>query len=113
MGSSTVSGSVESPGGTGEGRRALRGGGLNDGRDFRGSGSRGRSCSFTFASTGSSIGSNSLVKLACPTMNDISVLTTGRRRSGLLRGVLGDYRRGVGGGPVGPFRGGIGGWEGD
>ena len=113
MGSITVSRSVKSPGGTGEWRRALSGGGLNDGRDFEGSGRQGISFAFTFASTGSGIGGNSLVKLASAIMKDIGLRTTWRRGSGLLRGVPGDYRRGKGAEAVGPVWGGVGAWGGE
>ena len=101
MWSRTVPGGVKPPGSTGERRRALRRGSLNEGRDFRSSGTRGRSFAFDFASTGSGIGSNSLVKRASATMNDISLRTTGRRESSLVRNVSGDYPRGVGTGAVG------------
>ena len=102
-----MSGSEESHGGTGQGKRVLRGGGLDDGRDFPSSGTRPRSFAFIFASTGSSIGSNSLVKHPSATINDICVHTIGRRGSGLLSGVTGHHRRGVGVGAVGPLRGGV------
>ena len=71
MGDRYVPGGVESPCGTGEKRRTLGRGGLDDGRDFGGRGSRGRLLSFTFALTGSSIRSYSLIELAGATMDDI------------------------------------------
>ena len=67
-----VPGGVESPCGTGEGRRTLGGGSLNDGRDLGGSGSRMRFLSFGFAPSGTSICSNGLIEFAGATINDIS-----------------------------------------
>ena len=78
MGGRYVPGGVESPCGTGEGRRTLGQGTLNDGRDFGGSGIGGRFLSFAFAPTGSSICSNSLIEFGGATMDDIRVRMGGR-----------------------------------
>ena len=85
MGGRYVPGGVESPCGTGEGRRPLGRGSLNDGRDFGGSGSRGRLLSFAFAPTSSSLCSNSLIEFAGATMDDIGI-RTGRRGDSRLGG---------------------------
>ena len=78
MGGRYVPGGVESSCGTGERRRTLGRGGLNDGRDFGGSGRGGRFLSFAFAPTGSSIRSNSLMEFAGATMDDLSIRTGGK-----------------------------------
>ena len=68
-----VPGHVESPCGTGERRSTLGRGGLNDGRDFRGSGRGGRLLSFAFAPTDSSIYSKSLIEFAGATRNGLGI----------------------------------------
>ena len=73
MGGRHVPGGVESPCGTGEGRRTLGRGSLDDGRDFGRSGGRRRLLSFAFATTGGGIGSNSLIEFAGATMDSIGV----------------------------------------
>ena len=78
MRSRYVPGGVESPCGTGERRRTLGRGGLNDGHDFGGSGRGGRFLSFAFASTGSGICSNSLIEFAGATMDGLSIRTGGK-----------------------------------
>ena len=78
MGGRYVPRGVESPCGTRDGRRTLRLGSLNDGRDFGGSGSGGRLLSFALAPTGSSICSNSLIEIAGVTMDDIGIRMGGR-----------------------------------
>ena len=78
MGGRYVPGGVKSPCGTSERRRTLGRGGLNDGRDFGGSGRGGRLLSFAFAPMGSSIRSNSLIELAGATMDDLSIRTGGK-----------------------------------
>lgn len=85
---------IESPSCTGDGGRALGQDSLHDRRDFGGSDSRGRLFAFAFATMGSCAHSNSLVKFASATMDNISVKSTGRGNSGLGRDVSGDYRRG-------------------
>ena len=91
MGGRYVPGGVESPCGTSEGRRTLGRGGLNDGRDFGVSGRGGRFLSFAFATTGSSIRSNSLIEIAGATMDDLSIRLGGRGDGWLEEGgVTGD-----------------------
>ena len=90
MGGRYVPGGGESSCGTGERRRTLGGGGLNDGRDFGGSGRGGRLLSFAFAPRGSSIRSNSLIELTGATMDGLSIRTAGRGDGWLGRGVTGD-----------------------
>ena len=96
VGGRAVPRGIESPRGTSEGRSTLGGSSLSDGRDFGGSGSRGRLLSFAFAPAGSSIRSNSLIEFAGATMDDNGIRMGGRGDSMLGRGVTGDCRRGGG-----------------
>ena len=89
MGGRYVPGGIESPCGTGERRRTLRRGGLNAGRDFGGSGRRGRLLSFALAPTGSSTCSNSQIELAGATMDDLGIRMGGKGDSWLGGGCHG------------------------
>ena len=93
VGGTCVPRGVESPCGTGDGRRPLARGSHNDGRDFGGRGSGDRFLSFAFAPAGSSICGNSLIEFAGATMDDIGIRTGGRGDSWLGGAVTGDCRQ--------------------
>ena len=89
MGGRYVPAGVESPCGTGERRRTLGRGGLNNGRDLGGSGREGRFLCFASAPTGSSICSNSLIEFAGATMDGLGIRTGEKGNSWLGGGCHG------------------------